>query len=89
MPQAIKDWLSILPGMVALLGAAVGYGSMRARMAQLEKDMEPVKKLAQDVARIDERTQLTQANVKDVKGSVERLVERFIDGEHRSFNNKP
>lgn len=84
MSQAVQNWLSAIPGVIALFGAAAAYGSMRARMAQLEKDMEPVKKLAQDVARIDERTKLTQGDVKDVKESVERLVTRFLD-EDRTF----
>lgn len=73
-----------IPGVVALIGCAVGYGRLVQRLQTVERDLAEVKDLKEKVSAIDERTKNTQADVRDVKTDVGRLVEHML-GEQRSF----
>lgn len=72
------EFVSIAPGVLGLLGAAAGYGSMRTKLKTLEAETRPLVRITQQIARIDERTKATSESVKAVKDQVDRIVERFL-----------
>lgn len=67
-------------GIVALLGAAVGYGRLQARLNTVERDVSKLGGLSEQVGRIDERTKNTDENVKDLKESVKELTSALLAG---------
>lgn len=68
-----------ISGIIGLLGAAVGYGRLQQRLITVENDVNTVKGLAGQVARIDERTIITDRNVTDVKESVGKVQDSVTD----------
>lgn len=88
--NSVPTWLALisaLPGVLGLIGAAVGYGIMLQRVTQLERDMsklEPVIANAASVgAVIEERTraqgealQRVEAKMEVINGDVLRYLMR-------------
>jgi methyl-accepting chemotaxis protein len=82
---------SVGPGLLALAGAAIGYGRLQQRMQTLERDVERLTKLddkvgaiVADMARVDERTKNIAEGMEDVKGALEEI--RQVMQEARSFS---
>lgn len=71
--------LAAVPGVLALVGGAMGYARLQQRMTSVEKDLSKVQDLSDKVTRIDERTLSTDRAITDVKQSVDRLVQNMID----------
>lgn len=65
-------------GVLGLLGAAVGYGKLQQRLVTVERDVQGFRQLAEQVARIDERTRATASDVKDVKDAVSDLTRNLL-----------
>lgn len=76
--------LGAVPGLLALLGAAVGYGRLTQRLATVETKMTKVENLANDVARIDERTLNTAKGVEAIDGKLTVVTEHLLS-EARAF----
>lgn len=74
----IGEFVSGVPGVLALVGAAVGYGRSMQKIKTIEVETRPIVRITQQIARIDERTKGTAEQVKDVKAQVDRIVERFL-----------
>lgn len=74
-------------GLVALLGAAVGYGRLQSKITTLERDVAKLSDLGDKVSRIDERTKNTDDNVKDLKTSVQDLTNALLNG--RPYGSSP
>lgn len=70
--------LELMPGVMGLLGAAVGYGSMNQKVRNLEEKIKPISEFSDQIGRIDERTKSTDRKVDGVKDQVDRIVERFL-----------
>lgn len=79
MPS-LRDIVSVVPGLLGLLGAGVGYGTMRQKVTDIEKKIDHVDQYGERIARIDERTKSTDSKVDHVSAKVDRLVERFLPG---------
>lgn len=76
--------IGAIPGFLALLGAAVGYGRIVQRLSRVEQDVADMKRMGETVARIDERTKGTDQNVQNLRQAVDRFVE-IIVGERQAF----
>jgi hypothetical protein len=78
------DWTKIVmtltaaPGVIALVGAAIGYGQLKQRLVEVEKDTAKIADYGEQLARIDERTRNTDSAVRDMRGDVARLVETLV-----------
>lgn len=66
-------------GVIALLGAAVGYGRIVQRLEAVEKDVEKLGDMKSKVEVIEERTKTTNEMVREVKHSVDRLVGKMME----------
>lgn len=76
----------MVPGVLALVGASVGYGAMRNQVKNLKIDVDKLDDLAPKVSRIDERTLNTDSAVREMKGQVDRLVDHMLNERRRTGN---
>ncbi len=87
----VYEWIVAVPGLLALLGVAVGYGTLRQKVKTLEDQMQHLSLLSESVVRIDERTQHSAQGLIDVKQSINGVASKMDDflkvliGEARSF----
>lgn len=77
--------LAAVPGILALIGASIGYGRLLQRLATLERDVGKVQDLSDKVTRIDERTLNTDRQLGEIKGDIDRLVQNLIEEPARLF----
>lgn len=92
----VISWLAAIPGFAALLGLAVGYGSLLNRVKNAEADVLAIQKelaelraTRETVARIDERTRATQAQVGGMDSKLDNVIGALLRGaETRSFNER-
>lgn len=94
MPSlGVYEWIVAVPGLLALLGVAVGYGTLRQKVKTLEDQMQHLSLLSESVVRIDERTQHSAQGLIEVKDSVQAIgnkMDGFLQvlvGEARSFRD--
>ena len=80
--------ISAIPGLVALVGAAVGHGRTMQRLATVERDVSDVRDLKSQVTRIDERTLNTDRNVTSMKDDLATVTEHLLSA-GRSFIEQP
>lgn len=80
--------LEIVPGLIALIGVAVGFGQLKQRLIAVEKDVARVGDLSDKVSRIDERTISTDKKVGEMQGGIDRLVQHLLDEPVRAFNRE-
>lgn len=78
--------MEIAPGILALIGVAAGFGQLKQRLIEVEKDVAKVGDLSDKVTRIDERTLSTDRKVGEMQGGIDRLVQHLLDDPVRSFN---
>lgn len=79
--------LAAVPGILALIGASIGYGRLLQRLTTVERDLTKVQDLSDKVTRIDERTLNTDRQIGEIKGDINRLVENLIEEPARLFRN--
>lgn len=87
MTTAVPAWLAAVgavPGLAALVGVAVSHGRQVQRLDAVERDVQTVKNLGEQVTRIDERTKNTDKNVSDMKADVSKLTDHLLE-EGRTF----
>lgn len=72
--------LGTLPGLVALIGAAIGYGRLQARLSNVERDVEKLGTLADTVTRIDERTKTTASSLEKIETGLSRVSDWIMSG---------
>lgn len=73
-PMTVWELISAVPGVLALVGAAMGYARLQQRMIAVEKDVEKVGEIEKKVAAIDERTAGQEKNIDHIRDQVDRLV---------------
>lgn len=85
--MTLGEVVSAVPGVVALLGAAVGYGRLSQRVADLENVLSGpqglkanVDEMKTDVAVLKQRSGDAKDKLSDINGKLDRLVERILDG---------
>lgn len=86
--SAVELGLAAVPGVIALLGGAVGYGRLLERLRAVERDVADVNDIKTKVAAIDARTTSTENNINSIKGSVDKIYE-YLLGEARTFAQPP
>lgn len=70
----VENVVTASPGIIALIGAAVGYGRLMQRMSAVESDVHELKGLNETVARIDERTKAGAEDMKAVRADLSSIV---------------
>lgn len=73
-------WLTAIPGVIALLGGAVGVGAIHQRVRNLEDDIKDMSALKGDVARIDERTKSAADKLESVDRKIDTVIATMLDG---------
>lgn len=71
-----KDALEMIPGVGALLGAAVGYGKLKQEVADLRAEVSGLGNQGERIARIEATTGSMGAQVNRIEGKLDRLLER-------------
>lgn len=87
MSGSVPTWVAYIsgvPGIAALLGAAAGYGRTMQRLQTVENKMTKVDELTTNVAKIEVQTNATAESVKGIKEDVNLLTNHLL-GERRSF----
>lgn len=78
------DWISAIPGGIAILGVAATWGSMRARLMRVERDVADLKDVQVKVAVIEERTGATVSAIEGIRSDIGKITDHFLS-EARSF----
>lgn len=97
--MANVDWptlaIGAIPGLLALGAALVGYGrlmqevrGLAARISTVETDIRDLRKIGEDVARIDERTKATADAANTMASQLGAITTHLLE-ESRSFSGKP
>lgn len=87
MTTEVPAWLAVIgavPGVAAIVGVAVSHGRQAQRFDAMERDVQTVKNLGEQVTRIDERTKNTDENVKKIEGNVAKITDHLLE-EARPF----
>lgn len=88
--MSISDGIAVLgsvPGILALIAWAVGYGKLQQRLTNVEEDVRKLSDLTEQVTRIDERTKHTDESIKEVKSTLNRLSGHIFDGALDAIRN--
>jgi len=72
------QWLSAIPGVAALGGAAFGFGVLRQRVRNLEEDVRDVPALRENLGRIDERTQNLVKTTEKMDGKLDTIISNML-----------
>ena len=85
MGDTVLQWAaSATPGVLALIGAAVGYGRLTQRLVTVERDVRDLKTIATDVAVIGERTKNMAESTNAIQQSVNSITSYLLE-EKRPF----
>lgn len=72
------SWVAAIPGVIALLGGAVGVGALHQRVRNVEKAVEDLPGMRENLARIDERTKSTADTVKSMDGKIDEVIANML-----------
>lgn len=79
----VLQWLSAVPGVVAVLGGAVGLGVIHQRSRTQDRridDLEDdVKPLRENLGRIDERTRSSDVKLEAVDRKIDTMMANMLD----------
>jgi hypothetical protein len=89
-------WLTVIPGIAALMGSAVTYGILLNRVRNVEGDVVDMRKelaelraTRETVARIDERTKFVADQVGSMDAKLNNVIGALLRGaETRSFHER-
>jgi hypothetical protein len=91
IPLLLSTLLAAVPGALALGGALVGYGRLQgelrgvhSRMDTMDEKVTKLEGMQTDIARMDERTKSTDANVRAINDKMDTVTEHLLS-EARSF----
>lgn len=72
--MGVYEWLVAGPGMLALIGVAVGYGALRQRVKAVEDQIKELLKLPTAVAIVEERTWNINNNVNAMNSKIDGFL---------------
>lgn len=72
--MSVYEWLIAGPGILALIGVAVGYGALRQRVKTVEEQLKELLKLPTLIATIEERTSNMNMNVNSLNGKIDSFL---------------
>lgn len=87
--NTVEIAFAAVPGVIALIGAAVGHGRTMQRINAVEADVHELKGLNVTVARIDERTKAAADDMKAVREDISTLVMGAMDMVRSFAPNQP
>lgn len=79
MIELWKAALAAVPGIIALIAWAVGYGKLQERLTNVEREVDKLSNLATEVAVVNERTKHIDDSMKKMEGTLERLSTHLLD----------
>lgn len=76
--MGVYEWLIAGPGLLALIGVAVGYGALRQRVKALEDQLKELLKLPTAVAIVEERTWNINNNVNAMNSKIDGFLSAAV-----------
>lgn len=77
--MGMYEWLIAGPGLLALIGVAVGYGALRQRVKSVEDQLKELLKLPTAVAVVEERTWNINNNVNAMNGKIDGFLSAAVN----------
>lgn len=77
--MGVYEWLIAGPGLLALIGVAVGYGALRQRVKAVEDQLKELLKLPTAVAIVEERTWNINNNVNAMNGKIDGFLSAAVN----------
>lgn len=73
------EWLAAIPGIVAVLGGAVGLGMMHQRIRGVEENVKDISTLRENLGRIDERTKSSGEKLDAVDRKMDTVIGNMLN----------